>query len=321
MLNIEIDRNSGIPIYLQIREAIRNKLTDGGLNTDRLPTEREFADRLGVSRNTVSNAYRELEGEGLIETRIGRGTFVTGSGDLSRKNREMMLKKAVEHSVEEALSLGFTLDEYHVFSREYVREKRAMLRKKKVVFIECNKEQLAYFTEHLKLDSDIAVLPILLSDINTKPSRQKLAKAELIITSFFHLEQVQKALSSQKERIMGIGLTPEMKTIIEIARIPSDVTLGIVTASEEFLKEITQSLKRAGLGFKKIITKARKKGADLVPFMKKCGAVLVSPSRYSDVLKVAGDDKQVIEFLYTPDEASINNLNITLFEGKEPVHE
>jgi GntR family transcriptional regulator len=317
VLNIKIDRSKGVPLYIQIREALKDKLQDGGIDTDRLPTERELADRLAVSRNTVSNAYRDLEDEGFIETRIGRGTFVTGSGDLSRKNREVMLKKAVEHSVEEALSLGFSLDEYQLFSREYVKEKRAILSTKKVVFVECNKEQLNYFSGHLELDSDISVIPILLRKLKDPLHKDQLNNADLIVTSFYHLGEVQKVLPEQSDSIMGIGLIPEMKTIIEIARIPSSETVGIITASEEFLREITRTLKQTGLSFRNILTTVKKTGMELNDFVSKCSALLVSPSRYSDVKHAAGKKKQIIEFLYTPDEASIKNLNIMLFEGKE----
>ena len=93
--------------------------------------------------------------------------------------------------------------------------------------------------------------------------------------------------------------------------------VGIVTASEEFLREITRTLKQTGLSFGNIITTIEKKGTEFDKFISQCGAFLVSPSRYSDVAQAAGRKKQVIEFLYTPDEASIKNLNIMLFEGKE----
>jgi GntR family transcriptional repressor for pyruvate dehydrogenase complex len=56
---------------------LRRTITDGRLAPgDRLPAERELADRLGVGRNTIREALRELTMLGLVESRRGAGTFV-----------------------------------------------------------------------------------------------------------------------------------------------------------------------------------------------------------------------------------------------------
>jgi GntR family transcriptional repressor for pyruvate dehydrogenase complex len=71
-------------------EQIHRLIADGRLTTgDRLPSERELAERFGVSRVTVRDALRMLETVGLIEVRVGAagGAFVTApSGRLLREN-------------------------------------------------------------------------------------------------------------------------------------------------------------------------------------------------------------------------------------------
>lgn len=70
-----------VPLYLQIREGLRSDIVAGVMAPGtRLPSSRQLAADLGVSRITVANAYAELEAEGLVEARAGSGTFVLPSG-------------------------------------------------------------------------------------------------------------------------------------------------------------------------------------------------------------------------------------------------
>src|SRR5215469_9336477 len=74
---ITLDRSSGMPLYRQICQQLREAILSGELAEGvRLPTERSLASELGINRTTVMNAYNELASEGLIEGHVGRGTLV-----------------------------------------------------------------------------------------------------------------------------------------------------------------------------------------------------------------------------------------------------
>jgi DNA-binding transcriptional MocR family regulator len=74
---IRLDRSSGLPLYRQICQGLREAILSGELAEGvRLPTERALASELSVNRTTVMNAYNELASEGLIEGHVGRGTLV-----------------------------------------------------------------------------------------------------------------------------------------------------------------------------------------------------------------------------------------------------
>ena len=69
--------NSGVPIYVQLREQILRNLGAGVLTRgDQMPTMREVAVALKVDLNTVRHAYDELERMGAITLVRGRGSFV-----------------------------------------------------------------------------------------------------------------------------------------------------------------------------------------------------------------------------------------------------
>ena len=75
---LEIDYTGGIPVWIQIKNRIAYLIGSGEFSAgDRLPTVRGLAVDLDGSYNTVNRGYMELEREGYITTRKGRGTFVS----------------------------------------------------------------------------------------------------------------------------------------------------------------------------------------------------------------------------------------------------
>jgi DNA-binding transcriptional MocR family regulator len=74
----DLDRY-GKPHYKAIADAIAQDVRDGRLHvSDRLPPQRELAERLGINFTTVARGYVEAQRRGLIESRVGQGTFVAG---------------------------------------------------------------------------------------------------------------------------------------------------------------------------------------------------------------------------------------------------
>ena len=76
-LAIALDHRGGPAIFLQVAAAISERIRAGALKPgEPLPGTRHLAGQLGLNRNTVVAAYGELQAEGLVETRVGGGTFV-----------------------------------------------------------------------------------------------------------------------------------------------------------------------------------------------------------------------------------------------------
>lgn len=86
---IEINRESRVPLYEQIVVQVRELIGRGALRRgDRLPANRELARALGVNRSTVTTAYDELAADGLINSHVGRGTYVSAAPPLRRNGDE-----------------------------------------------------------------------------------------------------------------------------------------------------------------------------------------------------------------------------------------
>ena len=76
--SIYIDADSGIPLWLQLRNRLVYLIASGKYQPgDKLPTVRELAVELGVNYNTVMKVYQDIERDGYVVSKRGRGTFVT----------------------------------------------------------------------------------------------------------------------------------------------------------------------------------------------------------------------------------------------------
>lgn len=107
ILKIIISNNSSIPLYEQIKEAIKKEIVTGNLKDgEKLPSVRSLSRDLKISILTVKKAYDELVEEGFIETRQGLGSFV--SGDNSHLKQEEK-NKALEGKIIEIVKIAKSL--------------------------------------------------------------------------------------------------------------------------------------------------------------------------------------------------------------------
>jgi GntR family transcriptional regulator len=319
-IHVSIERKSGIPLYVQIKEALRDAILTSTADSElALPPQRELAQRLQVSRNTVSMAYAELEREGLVIAAAGRGTLVVDPARKAQsRSRDEALARVIEHAAEEALTLGYNLDQYAEATAAYLKEKRRLLDHLRLVFVECNQEQLGYFADHLRLEPGVVTAPILLDDLRGKrdAALAALRTANVVVTSFYHTDELRRMLSDSDTPLVSVNLQPEMSTIISIARIAPEARIGLVAASRRFLAEMQKTLRQMGVEAQRLSESVAPDGAQLREFIAGVDALVVSPSRRRSVEALA-DGKPVVEFLFAPDDTSVNHIRIALVELKQ----
>jgi DNA-binding GntR family transcriptional regulator len=75
---VTIDHDAGRPVWLQLADILRDLIESGEIGPGKLlPSQRTLMQRYEVSDGTVKRALAQLRDEGLVETEIGRGVFVT----------------------------------------------------------------------------------------------------------------------------------------------------------------------------------------------------------------------------------------------------
>ncbi len=105
---ITIDAADARPIYIQITDEVKRGIVVGVLQPDEpLPSVRQLAAELRVNPNTVAQAYRELERDGLVYVLRGQGTFVSASaGSMVAAERSKIARAVAKRALREAYRHG-----------------------------------------------------------------------------------------------------------------------------------------------------------------------------------------------------------------------
>lgn len=112
-MNISINNNSGVPIYEQIKEQIKdNIINNNEIDSNALPSIRALSNDIGISVMTVKKAYDELLDEGFIVTIPGKGSYINlDSVKLVREEKIAKIEKLLSEAIDIAKSLNITKDE------------------------------------------------------------------------------------------------------------------------------------------------------------------------------------------------------------------
>ena len=323
-MKIEIDKKSGIPLYLQIKHQIKKLLESGDLKEgEQLPTERDLSERLQVSRNTVSMAYKELVLENTILSIPGRGTFPnpkTSKFTKSKTNNNLSkIEEIIDVSINEALELNFELGEFKKLVKKKIEEKEKLFKNINIAFIECNQEQLYFFTKGIELGTGISIIPILIDEIYKEPDifRERIKSIDLVVTTFFHYDEVKKFLVNQKQRVLAIALDPLMETMVNIAHLSSkDKNIGLVCITDKFAQRVFQSIKLAGIKFSSFKFILSHDKDEVEKFLINTDIVITSPGRKKEVKKLISPQIPLIEFVYVPDKGSMSMLKLAILDIK-----
>lgn len=113
-----IGRGNGIPLYVQVRDQLRDQLAELAPGT-MIPAEQELEQRFRVSRITIRKAIHELVAEGLLSRHQGRGTFVEAPKITHELN-------TITSRTEQLIALGYTPRTSHLKIERVPAPKRVM---------------------------------------------------------------------------------------------------------------------------------------------------------------------------------------------------
>lgn len=123
-LHFHIEDQSGIPVYRQLMDQIRKYVVVGALqNGDQLPSIRELASQISVNPQTIVKAYGELEHDGIIQMRRGRGAFLAeGASALAGIDYEKLIRGQLQDMIIEAQKAGYSIEQLRTLVEELLDE-------------------------------------------------------------------------------------------------------------------------------------------------------------------------------------------------------
>ena len=126
VIEFHLDPHSGVATYLQIVQQAKDALRLGTLDVgDQLPTVREVVADLAVNPNTVAKAYRDLEREGLVVARQGRGTFIASTLAPASLQHHAELRRELERWLAAAQRAGLDEESIRALLSTTLRESLA----------------------------------------------------------------------------------------------------------------------------------------------------------------------------------------------------
>ncbi len=321
MIRWYLDKESKIPLYLQLNNQIKYHISTGGLQDgQQLPAINALAGELGINFETVRKAYKELEKEGLISMQRAKGTKVTlhqGQAGGARGTTAASERPADADFIDligRQLRQGQSAAEIRAGFDSALETAVAERNQRFIIFTECNPLQVQEISAQLKDLLEIQVVPSLLSDLERTLAdlEGKPGRLRAIITTGFHLNDVRAALGARSIDIQVLITNMSPDTRRKIDEIGTDKKFGFICRDKESIA-VYNDLLKAEFGKKlKLASAHLGDEAHVAAVLGSVDALLVTPPVYKEMKKRAPAGLQVFNVFDRIDPMSLRMLKAHL---------
>ncbi|HWR43943.1 GntR family transcriptional regulator [Sporomusa sp.] len=306
----------GVPIYLQVKALILDKIKTGYYkHGDKLPTERQLSEQLGISRNTVSAAYKELLLEGVLEAQQGRGTFVreqttdpmAAGADVAGSRLERALK-VIDAAMVQVVEFGFTVEQFATIVAIRAKEKTFDVRELRVAIVDCTLEYVERFIAQLGQVTQVHFESITLAELmagTVKP--EFLAACDLVVTTMEHQSDVAEILGNST-KLMAVATTPNLEAVIKLARLPAGTEVAVVAKTQEFVNALNRLLTKIGCNGIKLIPCVGNDREQVKQCIAKHNVIVTAEAVQQTVRQAADETQDIITFYYEIDQGSLQQV-------------
>lgn len=234
-MHFYLDRSLPIPVGVQLRGQLEYGVACGDIKRGgRLPSVRDLSRTLGVAPATVSQVYKELLQEGLLETVPGKGTYVTDS-PVAAPRDFTALHRVADELIGRARALGYEVGELAQLIQLKAGSYRPA-RPLEIVFVGIFPEATRAYTEALRraLKPADQLRGITLDALAQSEGQTLSANADLVIT-LGHREGAVRKLLRRAQPLTSVDFLLADEARAALAALKPQTRLGVVATFPEFL--------------------------------------------------------------------------------------
>lgn len=311
-MDISIDRNGKMPLYLQIKEQIRYLIISGRLEPgQRLPHREQLARFLQVNPRTIHSGIDELVREGYLTSRKGVGTFVSADPHPQGESKIDEFNKALDRLMLAAYSLGHSAEDVARIIAERYQAPCPQIEGHYVVFVECNLKAVATYKREIEARLRVPVTPVLLQQIEGRAEgiMHLLRDALVVITTFSHLHHLKLLLAEagmQGIETVGVTAGPYIDILLQLSKLPKGTCVGLFTGSEA--NALARAVADAGINHIKVLCANVLDTQQNKDRLKQADILVVSSSVLDEAIAEGYDVKNAIIYSKRLDAGSIEML-------------
>ena len=326
--NIIINSESKIPLYLQLKEQIKNYITSGQAQEDeQLPPVNTFSNKLGIHFETVRKAYKDLENDGYIVMKRGLGSFFNLNSINHQKNIpnseskdfNSVARDFIRNSLKEGKYLNTIKEEFLKILDEVANEYHGQ----KIIFTECSTYQTeglsdmlhqflnCSFTPHQR--DYIEVRGILVQDLKDFLMNPNNIKDNLnVVTTGFHYEEVKKLVGKLPINVHALITHMSRETRQKLTSFGDETKYAFIS-SNKYIANLILDIFKEELGDVKIEYCTIDDKEQIKNFVDSEYVILVPPAVYKEMKELAPPDYPLIKVFDIVDPMSLNLLKDRIF--------
>lgn len=310
-VQFSVSRTLGVPLLTQIRDQVLSAIAEGDLRPgERLPTVRQLAEFLGINRNTVAQAYRQLESDGHVITRAGGGTIVAGDPGADAPMASDRLRAIVREAFQQARAAGFTPREFAELA-SYASAHDQATPAHRIAVIDDYRGELDFVCTTIRRALPGAeVDALLVAEVKASDPTdlaRRLSGVDCALVAFYSLETVRPFLTQANVPVVAAGIGPTLTALRRIAQECAGKQVAIVCTEPTGPDHMEAALRRAGITFTYDPLHAHVHDDKLARILADCDVVIASQGSTDAVCALAGD-RPVIPYSRLISEETLANL-------------
>jgi hypothetical protein len=214
--------------------------------------------------------------------------------------------------------LGFSAEEFCsiLYARVQTTPPAVRTARASAVFIECNRPQIEALSKELEKELPLTVEPMLIQDFKSLVERspESVNRYDVIVTTFYHIKDVQTALAGTGKEAVGLMLNTSLDALMRLTALPANTVVGVACVDPAGSENLKLSIEQAGLTHLKLIMGCGADPESVRNMIEKASVVLCSSFVEEPIRAMTQSGKEIIQLIV--DERGLDPSGIEMLRNR-----